>query len=90
MLFSLGQVVMTKGIADLVDAGKVDILPLISRHSTGDWGDVCSHDRQLNDDAVESGNRILSCYPISSEVGKVWIITEWDRSYTTVLLPDEY
>lgn len=90
MQFSLGKIVMTSGIADLVAAGKVDILPLISRHATGDWGDVCSHDRQLNDDAVGSGNRILSCYPISSEVGKVWIITEWDRSYTTVLLPDEY
>jgi len=90
MLFSLGKIVMTRGVADLVAAGKVDILPLISRHTTGDWGDVCLHDQQLNDDAVKSGNRILSCYPVSPKIGKVWIITEWDRSYTTVLLPDEY
>lgn len=90
MLFSLGQIVMTRGIADLVADGKIDILPLISRHATGDWGDVCQHDQQENDDAVKSGNRILSCYKVSQEVGKVWIITEWDRSYTTVLLPDEY
>lgn len=90
MLFSLGQIVMTRGVADLVTDGKIDILPLISRHATGDWGDVCLHDQQLNDDAVRSGNRILSCYPISPEVGKVWIITERDRSYTNVLLPDEY
>ena len=90
MLFSLGQIVMTRGVADLVTDGKIVILPLISRHASGDWGDVCLHDQQLNDDAVKSGNRILSCYPISPEVGKVWIITEWDRSVTTVLRPEDY
>lgn len=90
MLFSLGKIVMTRGVADLVAYGKIDILPLISRHATGDWGDVCQHDQQLNDDAVKSGNRILSCYQQSPGVGKVWVITEWDRSYTTILLPNEY
>ncbi|PKO38972.1 MAG: hypothetical protein CVU31_17945 [Betaproteobacteria bacterium HGW-Betaproteobacteria-4] len=90
MLFSLGQIVMTRGIADLVAVGKVDVLPLVSRHATGDWGELDAQDKQLNDDAVTSGGRIFSCYCQSLEVGKVWIITEWDRSYTTVLLPDEY
>lgn len=90
MLFSLGKIVMTRGVADLVSDGKVDIVALLSRHANGDWGDVCQHDQQLNDYAVTSGSRILSGYKISQEVGKVWIITEWDRSYTTVLLPGEY
>lgn len=90
MLFPLGKIVMTRGVDDLVADGKVDILPLISRHATGDWGDVCQIDQQLNDDAVKSGNRILSCYQQPQEIGKIWIITEWDRSYTTILLPYEY
>jgi hypothetical protein len=90
MLFSLGQIVMTRGIADLVAVGKVDVLSLVSRHATGDWGELDAQDKQLNDDAVKSGGRILSSYCQSPELGKVWIITEWDRSYTTVLLPDEY
>lgn len=90
MLFSLGKIVMTRGVADLVTDGKIDILPLISRHAAGDWGDVCRHDQRLNDDAVTSGQRVFSCYRVSPEVGKVWVITEWDRSYTTILLPNEY
>lgn len=90
MLFSLGKIVMTRGVADLVADGKIDVLSLISRHATGDWGDICPNDQNLNIEAVKFGNRILSSYQMSHEVGKVWIITEWDRSYTTVLLPDEY
>lgn len=90
MLFSLGQVVITRGIADMVADGRVDILPLLARHAIGDWGDLDMQDKQLNDDALRLDGRILSSYRVSPEIGKVWIITEWDRSYTTVLLPDEY
>ena len=90
MLFSLGQIVMTKAIADLVADGKIDVLPFVARHATGDWGDLCNADHAMNDDAVTSGQRIFSCYRVSPEIDKVWIITEWDRSYTTILLPSEY
>jgi hypothetical protein len=81
---------MTRGIADLVEAGQLDILPLLARHVTGDWGDLDPEDKQANDSAVKIGERILSSYCVSPAIGNVWIITEWDRSYTTVLLPDEY
>jgi hypothetical protein len=81
---------MTRGIADLVEAGELNINPLLARHVTGDWGDLDHEDKKLNDRAVKIGNRILSSYCVSASAGKVWIITEWDRSYTTVLLPDEY
>jgi hypothetical protein len=90
MLFSLGQVVMTCGIAELVSAGEIDIISLLARHVTGDWGDLDAEDRQANDTGVRIGERLLSSYCVSHAVGKVWIITEWDRSYTTALLPDEY
>jgi hypothetical protein len=55
----------------------------------GDWGDLCQEDIDENNRALEVGSRILSAYTSSSKV-KFWIITEWDRSVTTVLLPSEY
>ncbi|MHB0696625.1 hypothetical protein, partial [Roseomonas mucosa] len=68
-----------------------------ARHAQGDWGCVCNEDREMNDEALELGNRILSAYPIdpakpSKGWGEntLWIITEADRSVTTFLLPDEY
>jgi hypothetical protein len=63
----------------------------------GDWGCVCAEDRETNDEAVRDGNRILSAYPIDEDKpckgfgeNTLWIITEWDRSVTTFLLPEEY
>jgi hypothetical protein len=61
---------------------------LLTRHCSGDWGNVCKEDRQANDDALNSGERLLSSYEVFGV--KVWIITEWDRSYTTILMPSEY
>jgi hypothetical protein len=90
MRFSLGTIVMTRGIANLVEAGQLNIISLLARHVTGDWGDLDPEDKKSNDAAVKIGDRILSSFCISASIGKVWIITEWDRSYTTVLLPDEY
>jgi hypothetical protein len=58
------------------------------RHRSGDWGDVCDEDKKLNDEAVDGEGRILSAYTVDGE--KVWVITEWDRSVTTVLFPSEY
>ncbi|QSI34340.1 plasmid related protein [Variovorax sp. RKNM96] len=61
---------------------------LIGRHAHGDWGDIHAEDRKLNDQAVRNGLRLLSAYEIGGV--KVYVITEWDRSYTTVLLASEY
>jgi len=63
-------------------------MPYLFRHLTGDWGDVDEFDKQQNDLAVKGGSRILSAY--QTPAGKLWLITESDRSATTFLLPDEY
>lgn len=86
---SLGQVVATAGaIGALQDAG-MTAMPLLVRHASGDWGDLDDEDRQANDDAVRDGARVLSAYHLPTGV-KLWIITEADRSVTTLLLPSEY
>ena len=61
----------------------------LNRHRSGDWGDVCVEDRQANDRALFEGTRLLSVYHGVAGV-KFWIITEADRSATTVLLPEDY
>ena len=87
-LFSLGQTVMTPGVQALV-AGNWDLVRgVLARHQAGDWGDLDPEDKTTNDRAVKDGDRILSSYLIGGE--KVWVITEWDRSVTTLLLPEEY
>jgi hypothetical protein len=62
---------------------------LVQRHLDGDWGEVSQEDREINNAALQNGGRLLSAYRIGSGV-KLWVITEEDRSVTTVLLPDEY
>jgi hypothetical protein len=88
-LFRLGQVVATPGALESLKAANQDPLELLARHVVGDWGDLCEEDRQENDLSVERGFRILSAYTLTTGV-KVWVITEADRSATTILLPDEY
>jgi hypothetical protein len=66
-----------------------DILHGIQRHQSGDWGDVGDEDRKANDEALQNGTRLLSVYHTAEGV-KFWIITEGDRSATTVLLPEDY
>lgn len=66
-----------------------DIATALSRHARGDWGDVGDEDRTSNDAALASDGRLLSVYHDRNGL-KFWIITEWDRSATTVLLPDDY
>ena len=88
--FPSGQVLMTAGIDDLVRRGRIDPTPYLLRHLAGDWGDLSDHERQLNDAALKSGtDRLFSSYQITPDL-KLWIITEWDRSVTTLLLPSEY
>ena len=84
----LGRVVATPGaLRVLVEAGE-DPLSLLSRHYSGDWGELDTHDRKENELSLKNGWRVLSSYPVGEK--KVWIITEADRSVTTVLLPEEY
>lgn len=88
-LFALGQVVATPGALNALAELDISPLELIHRHVTGDWGDLGAEDKQQNLLAIRSGLRIFSSYKIGASV-KIWIITEVDRSSTTLLLPDEY
>ena len=88
--FSPGQLVMTAGVDELVRQGRLNPTPYLSRHLHGDWGDLSDDDRRLNDAALKSGeDRLFSSYQVTPDL-KLWIITEWDRSVTTLLLPSEY
>ena len=89
--------VMTRGIADSIEADKnfsTEINKAFTRYLNQDWGDMCEEDKKLNDEAVELendlevGSRILAAY--NTTKGKVYIVTEWDRSATTILFADEY
>lgn len=85
--FPLGQVVATPGLLSKVNQDEVAVA--LSRHEHGDWGDLESDDCHINNMALRQGGRIFSAY--TSRVGtKFWIITEADRSVTTILLPSEY
>lgn len=85
-LFPLGRIVITQGVMSGVPADEV--ASAVVRHSQGDWGDVCDEDRQSNEMALLRQTRLLSAYQTTER--KIWIITEADRSYTTILLPLEY
>ena len=87
--FPLGQLVATPGALAVLEASGVSPLELISRHASGDWGEVSISDKLANDCAVTDGTRIFSAYQLPSGE-RVWVITEADRSSTCVLLPSEY
>lgn len=85
--FPLGAVCMTPGAERTLSPD--DILTAITRHARGDWGEVDDADWKENDFSIENGYRLLSAY--TSKTGeRFWVITEADRSATTVLLPEEY
>jgi hypothetical protein len=90
--FTLGKTVMTQGIASLIEEhdvkGHYELTKILHRHGSGDWGDIDKEDADQNEFAMNNSERILSSYELFGE--KVWVITEWDRSATTVLLPNEY
>jgi hypothetical protein len=88
----LGSLVMTRGVNDLMAEDglfALFVLRCLQRHARGDWGDLPAEDKQSNDDALGTDERILSAYTHKA-LPKVWIITEADRSATTVLFPEEY
>ena len=88
-LFPLGQVVATPGALDALDRAAVNAADLLHRHQHGDWGNVPPEDAAENERSVLGGWRILSSYQVTEDI-RIWIITEADRSVTTLLLPDEY
>ena len=97
-LFELGQLCYTPGAQDVLERCQVNPFQLLTRHVTGDWGDLCAEDAQSNNDALKEGTRIFSAYVLPPPVAegqpltscKIWVITESDRSVTTILLPEEY
>ncbi len=85
--FSTGQLVATPGALSALTTS--EITTALLRHQRGDWGDLCQEDIEENERSLREGSRLFSVYHSAGKV-KFWIITEWDRSVTTVLLPDEY
>jgi hypothetical protein len=83
----LGQMVITTNAQRQIPM--VDVEAALERHTNGDWGTLTADDWRANDEAVNNASRILSSYKSSTGI-KFWIITEWDRSITTVLLPEDY
>jgi hypothetical protein len=84
--FPLGQIVITTNAAKRLDT--VAVQDGLRRHAAGDWGNLDPEDLRLNEDALKHNNRLLSVYGKGD--GRFWIITEWDRSVTTILMPEDY
>jgi hypothetical protein len=100
-LFSLGVVVATPGALDLLAQYPEAAASILSRHQAGDWGEVDEHDRRENELSVREGFRILSVYQLDRALAdaageppdpraRLWVLTEADRSSTSLLLPSEY
>jgi len=84
--FPLGEVLITANAS--LRLTTEEVLSALRRHASGDWGDLCPEDTLANEDALHQGGRLLSAYGQGDH--RFWIITEADRSVTTVLLPDDY
>ena len=87
--FHLGRIVATPGALEALKEAGERPATLLKRHIAGDWGELDDHDRQENERSIADGCRLLSAYTLSTGA-KLWIITEADRSVTTLLLPSEY
>ena len=87
-LFPLGQTVATPGALQLLEASGTSPLCLLNRHQRGDWGELDPEDVRENETSLRAGFRLLSAYTVAGQ--KLWVITEADRSATTILLPEEY
>jgi hypothetical protein len=88
-LFPLGRIVATPGAIRAMEEALESPASFLARHVAGDWGDLDEEDRRENEMSVSLGFRILSAYSLATGL-KIWVITEADRSATTVLLPSEY
>ncbi len=90
--FNMGRLLMTRGVNDLAAESTPFakfVVGSLARHRSGDWGDLSEEDKRENELSLKEGFRLLSAYE-SGELAKIWIITEADRSATTILFPDEY
>lgn len=87
--FDFGLVVATTTLANYCEKKGFSMLPYLIRHANGDWGDVCKEDWKSNDEALKNGLRLLAEYKLP-DGRRIWIITEWDRSATTLLFPEDY
>nr|WP_249181663.1 hypothetical protein [Burkholderia vietnamiensis] len=87
--FKLGRIFATPAALEAIADAHVSIIDLLIRHMRGDWGDLSESDRQQNELSIDAGLRLLSSYVLPGGQ-TVWVITEWDRSSTTFLLPGDY
>ena len=92
--FDLGQIVATPGflnkVGETTESEKNRVIAgILDKHPRGDWGDICDEDKKENDKSLKNGFRLMSVYKFADDT-KFWVITEWDRSVTTLLLPEEY
>lgn len=87
--FPLGVILATPDALGILQNSDESPTKFLNRHVLGDWGEVSPEDKELNDQALKDGSRLLSAYR-TSEGEKLWIITESDRSATTILKPEEY
>jgi hypothetical protein len=88
-LFPSGRFVATPGALALLEQVNKSSLEFLSRHLRGDWGDLCQEDKTENELSLKYGYRLISSYQVS-DTEELWVITEADRSVTTLLLPEEY
>ena len=89
---NMGRLLMTRGVNDQVaedEAFAKFVMSSLTRHRSGDWGNLTDEDMQENELSLKAGYRLLSAYEAEG-LPKIWIITEADRSATTILFPDEY
>lgn len=89
MRFALGRVVATRNCLDHLVSIGVSALPYLDRHQRGDWGNLGNSDKKVNDHAVLYGGRILSKYLLKDGT-PIYVVTEADRTYTTVMLVGDY
>jgi hypothetical protein len=88
-LFPVGQIVATPGALALLEQSNKSPLEFVSRHLRGDWGELCREDKTENELSLKHGFRLMRSYKVT-DTEMIWIITEADRSVTTLLLPSEY
>lgn len=86
----LGRIVATPAALEALERARLRPEHLLARHVRGDWGDIDEDDFHANERALLDGARLLSAYTLPGTGQRVWIITEWDRSLTTILLPEDY
>lgn len=89
MTFDLGTLLITPGANQALEDSGESPVHFLSRHAAGDWGDLDYHDKHANQFALQRGERLLSAYHTAKGV-KLWVITEADRSATTILLTEDY